>query len=56
VLVFRFIRSLLSMNSHVVHIYSQPPFCDVVGEYGIHHCLESGWGIGESEEHDSWFE
>src|SRR5882672_11020364 len=33
-------------------IHCQPTLSDLVLEYGIHHSLEGGGGIGEAEEHD----
>ena len=42
-------------DKEVVHIDDEPSFCDHVSEGVIHELLKSRWGIGESEEHHSWF-
>ena len=47
---------LVHVNQDVVHVYCDPPFLEFLGEDGIHHGLESGWGVGEAEEHYSRFE
>jgi len=44
-----------SCNKHVVHVHCQPSFLDFVLEYGIHHCLEGGGGVGHPKEHDHGF-
>jgi hypothetical protein len=56
VLCLRFLHATLSVDGHIVHMDCEPFLSDFFGEYGIHHCLKSGWGVGESEEHDCWFE
>jgi hypothetical protein len=53
---FRFMFKVLGVDGHIVHVNCQPFLSYFVGEYGVHHCLEGGWGIGESEEHDGGFE
>ena len=42
-------------DKEVVHIDDEPSFCDHVLEGVVHELLECRWGIGESEEHHSWF-
>src|SRR5712675_2129705 len=42
-------------NQHVVHVYRQPAFSYLLFEYSVHHCLEGGGGVGETEEHDRRF-
>jgi hypothetical protein len=55
-LFFGFVWSTLGVDGHVIHVYYQPFLGNVVCEYGIHHGLKCHWGVGESEEHYSWFE
>ena len=43
-------------DKEVVHIDDEPSFCDHVLEGVVHESLERCWGIGESEEHHSWFD
>jgi hypothetical protein len=56
VLFFHFVFKALSVDSHVVHVDRQPFLGYLVGEDRIHHCLECGRRVGESEEHDCVFE
>ena len=42
-------------DKEVIHINDEPSFSNHVSEGVIYELLESGWGIGESEEHDRWF-
>ena len=44
------------MNEDVVHVNREPSFSEFFLEQGVHHSLEGGWGVGESEEHDTRFE
>ena len=52
--VCRFV--VCGVDENVVHIDSEPVFSEFFGEYRVHHRLECGGGVCESEEHDSWFE
>jgi hypothetical protein len=42
--------------NEVVHIDFQPTLCDLFSEDVIYHCLKGCRGVGESKEHDYWFE
>jgi hypothetical protein len=55
-LFFSFIWSVFGVNGHIVHVYCQPFFGDVICKYEIYHSLECCQGVGESEEHYGWFE
>jgi hypothetical protein len=44
------------VDKDVVHINCYISFIDEVTEYVVHHGLEGGRGVGESEEHHHWFE
>ena len=44
------------MYQDVVHIDRDMPGCNQFFEEVVHHSLERGLGIGESEEHDQGFE
>ena len=41
----------LGVDDNVIDVDGDVSFCDEVSEYVIHHCLERGGGVGESEEH-----
>ena len=45
-----------SENEYVVQVNHHNPFSYELLEDVIHHGLESGWAIGETEEHYQWFE
>jgi len=47
---------IFSGNNHVIHIDTKPSLCNLLLEYVIHHGLEGGGGVGQTKEHDSWFE
>ena len=40
------------MDAEVIHIDFKPTFSDHISKDVVHKCLEHGWGIAESEEHD----
>jgi hypothetical protein len=42
-LFFCFFWSSFGMDGYVIHVDRQPLFSNVVGKYGVHHCLEGGW-------------
>jgi hypothetical protein len=44
------------VDQDVVHIDREPIFSQFFNEDCIHHGLEGGWGVGETEKHDSGFE
>ena len=44
------------MDAKVIHVDLQPFFPDHIGEDMIHECLECGWCVTKSEEHDGGFE
>ena len=44
------------VDKEVVHIDDEPSFGDHVVEGVVHETLEGGGGVGEPEEHHSWFE
>ncbi|KAG5349548.1 hypothetical protein C0989_003210 [Termitomyces sp. Mn162] len=43
------------VDKDVVKVYKHYTFGNEVLEDILHHCLEGGWTIGESEEHDKRF-
>jgi len=43
------------VDGYVVHIYGDASFVNEVTEYGIHHGLKSGGGVGQAKEHDCRF-
>ena len=43
------------VDSYVIHVYGNASFIDEVVEYCVYHGLESGGGVGQTEEHDCWF-
>ena len=45
----------LSVDAEVVHIDLKPTFSDHISKYVVHKCLERGWGIAESKEHNCGF-
>ncbi|KAG6867761.1 hypothetical protein C0993_011478, partial [Termitomyces sp. T159_Od127] len=45
----------LGVDEDVVKVHAHYTLHDEVLEDVIHHCLESGWTVGESKEHDEWF-
>jgi hypothetical protein len=46
----------LGVDGHIVHVNREPSLCDFDRENRVHHCLEGGWRVCESEEHYGWFE
>jgi|SRR5712671_3737666 len=42
-------------DQHVIHVHHEPALSDFVLEYGVHHGLEGGGGVGEAKEHNRWF-
>ena len=46
----------LREDEDVVKVYTYSPFHDKVPEYVIHHGLEGGWAVCETEEHYQRFE
>ena len=44
------------VNEEVIHVNDKPSFCDHIVKRVIHEVLESGRGIGETEEHYHRFE
>jgi hypothetical protein len=48
-------KVIIGGNDNVVHVDEQPPFYCFFSEDVIHHCLEGGWRICQSKEHDHWF-
>ena len=47
---------ILGVDVHVVHVDLKPFLSDHICAYVVHKCLEHGGCVGESKEHDSWFE
>ena len=43
------------VNEEVIHVNDKPSFCDHIAKGVIHEALESGGGIGETEEHHRKF-
>src|SRR5258707_4595189 len=43
-------------NENVIHIDNDATFCDKLSEDVIHHCLEGGGTIGQTEKHHQGFE
>jgi len=46
----------LREDEDVIKVYTYSPFHDEVPEYVIHHGLEGGWAVCETEEHYQRFE
>ena len=44
------------VDKEVIHVDNEPSFCDHIAKGVIHELLKGGRGIGETEEHYSWFE
>ncbi len=44
------------MDCNVVHVYREPSLSDFGTEDSVHHHLEGGGRVRESEEHYGWFE
>ena len=42
-------------DKEVIHVDDKPSFHNHVSEGVVHESLECRWGVGESEEHHSWF-
>ncbi|SRR5258708_7822493 len=55
-LLFSFAWFSFCVDGQVVHIDGHPSLCDLPMEDHVHHHLEGGWGVGESEEHNCWLE
>ena len=55
VFFFAFSRAWSHMYGDVIHVDCHVPFADQVMEYRVHHGLERGGGVGESEEYDRRF-
>jgi len=47
---------IVSGDEHVIHIYNEPALADFFFKNCVHHHLECGWGICQSEEHHCRFE
>jgi hypothetical protein len=47
---------VVGVNEDIVHINRQPTFQQFGREDGVHHHLEGGGGVCQSEEHNSRFE
>src|ERR1700677_1427637 len=45
---------ILGENENIVHVDDDVSFVNEVFQNGVHHGLERGGRIGESEEHDRW--
>ncbi len=43
------------VDGYVIHVDCDASFVNEITEYRVHHSLECGWRVGESEEHDRWF-
>ena len=56
VLLFSFARFSFCVDGQVIHVDGHPFLCDLPMEDHVHHHLEGGWRVGESEEHNCWFE
>src|SRR5216684_6474648 len=56
VLLFGFARFSFCMDGQVIHVDGHPSLCNLPTEDHVHHHLEGGWRVGESEEHDCWLE
>ncbi len=55
-LLFSLIFFALSVDGDIVHIYGEPALSNFRAEDGVHHHLEGGGRVCESEEHYGWFE
>ena len=55
VIFITFPRPVPSVDGYVVHVDCDTSFVDEVVEYGVHHSLEGGRGVGQSEEHNHGF-
>src|SRR5882672_2146190 len=49
-------RVVMSGNKHIIHVDDEPSFAKFFFEDSVHHHLESGRGVGQTEEHHHWFE
>ncbi len=56
VLLFRFVLFTFGVDHDIVHVYRKPPLSDLGTEDSVHHHLEGGGRVCESEEHYRWFE
>ena len=55
-LIFCFVWLFLRVHCYVIHVDSEPSLGDLFVEHGVHHGLEGGWRVGQSEEHYRRFE
>ena len=46
VFVFSFSFSAPSVDGYVIHVDGDISSIDEISEYGVHHSLECGWGVG----------
>jgi hypothetical protein len=54
-LVLVFLESSVCRDEDIIHVNDYISRDNFFSEDRIHHRLERGWGIGESEEHYCWF-
>jgi len=55
-LFFRLSGSSFCVDGEIIHVNGHPPLGDFSTEDHVHHHLKGSGGIGQSEEHDRWFE
>ena len=55
VFIFCFSLFTSSVDCYVIHIDCDVHSIDEVSEYGVHHSLEGGRGVGQAKEHDCGF-
>jgi hypothetical protein len=51
-LIFCFSGSSFHVDDTIIHEDGKPSLLNLMLEYGIHHHLKHGWGVGELKEHD----
>ena len=49
-------RGVGGVDEEIIHVDNKPSFGNHIAEGVIHETLESGGGVGKSEEHHGWFE
>ena len=48
-------RGVGRVDEEIIHIDNEPSFSNHIAEGVVHETLESGGGVGKSEEHHGWF-
>ena len=53
---FAMLLDIVRENEDVVQIHDDVPLVDQITQDLVHHALEGGRGVAETEKHDGWFE